>query len=270
MTDLRDAEGQVLAVLIHDQALETESAFSNVIGSYASLSLENQRLAADVANLAREMRDTQGRAAATADDAREQIERDLHDGAQQRLIALRIKLQLAAERSGDTAPDTTEQFNQLGTEVQLAIDELRAFAQGVFPAVLGDFGPVAALKQAVRAAPVPTTVSGVNVGRYRPELERAIYFCCLEALQNTYKHAHTATAAHVRIATRAAELTFEITDNGPGLDLATVAPGAGLRNMQERVASLEGSLRIDAARGRGTRITGSIPLGQSITAHRPG
>ena len=113
-------------------------------------------------------------------------------------------MQLAAERSGDTAPDTTEQFNQLGTEVQLAIDELRAFAQGVFPAVLGDFGPVAALKQAVRAAPVPTTVSGVNVGRYRPELERAIYFCCLEALQNTYKHAHTATAAHVRIATRGA------------------------------------------------------------------
>ena len=155
--------GNVVAVLIHDQALEAESAFINVIGSYASLSLENQRLAADVANLVREMRDTQARAAASADDAREQIERDLHDGAQQRLIALRIKLQLAAERSGDTASDTTEQFNQLGTEVQLAIDELRAFAEGVFPAVLGDFGPVAALEQAVRAAPVPTTVSGVKV-----------------------------------------------------------------------------------------------------------
>ena len=102
----------MLAVLIHDQALGTESAFINVIGSYASLSLENQRLAADVANLVREMRDTQARAAASADDAREQIERDLHDGAQQRLIALRIRLQLAAERSGDTAPETTEQFNQ--------------------------------------------------------------------------------------------------------------------------------------------------------------
>ena len=269
-TDLCNAEGQVLAVLIHDQALETESAFINVIGSYASLSLENQRLAADVANLVREMRDTQARAAASADDAREQIERDLHDGAQQRLIALRIRLQLAAERSGDTAPETTEQFNQLGTEVQLAIDELRAFAQGVFPAVLGDFGPVEALKQAVRAAPVPTTVSAVDVGRYRPELERAIYFCCLEALQNTYKHAHTATAAHVRIATRGAELAFEVTDNGPGLDLGTVSPGAGLRNMQERVASLGGSLMIDAAPGGGTRITGAIPLVQSSTAHRPG
>ena len=146
----------MVAVLIHDQALEAESAFINVIGSYASLSLENQRLAADVANLVQgDARRRRARAAASADDAREQIERDLHDGAQQRLIALRIKLQLAAERSGDAAPDTTEQLNQLGTEVQLAIDELRAFAQGVFPAVLGDFGPVTALKQAVLAPRSP-------------------------------------------------------------------------------------------------------------------
>jgi signal transduction histidine kinase len=258
VTDLRDAEGNVVAALVHDQALEAERAFINVIGSYASLSLENQRLAVDVANLVREMRDTQARAAASADDAREQIERDLHDGAQQRLIALRIKLQLAAERSGDTAPDTTEELNQLGTEVQLAIDELRALAAGVFPAVLGDFGPVTALKQAVRSAPIPTTVSGVNVARHPPEVERAIYFCCLEALQNTYKHARTATAAHVRIATRGRELTFEVTDNGLGFDPATVPPGAGLHNMHGRVASLGGSLTIDA--GPGTRITGVIPL----------
>ncbi|MFZ0975702.1 MAG: histidine kinase [Solirubrobacteraceae bacterium] len=261
VTDLHDADGHVVAVLIHDEALEAETAFINVIGSYASLSLENQRLAADVAHLVGEMRDAQARAAASADDAREQIERDLHDGAQQRLIMLRIKLQLAAERSGDAAPDTAEQFNQLGTEVQLAIDELRAFAQGVFPAVLRDFGPVAALKQAVRAAPVPTTVSGVNVARYQPEVERAIYFCCLEALQNTYKHAGTATSAAVRISTRGRELTFEVADNGPGFDADTAATGAGLRNMHDRVTSLGGSLTIDA--GRGTRIAGAIPVSQS-------
>ena len=175
VTDLRDADGHVVAALIHDEALEAESAFINVIGSYASLSLENQRLAAEVANLVGEMRDaqtemretqalmrdTQARAA-QGDDTREQIEQDLHDGAQQRLVALRIKLQLAAERSGDAASDTTEQLNQLGTEVQLAIDELRAFAQGVFPAALGVFGPVPALEQIARDAPIPTTVSGVE------------------------------------------------------------------------------------------------------------
>ena len=184
------------------------------------LSLENQRLAADVANLVREMRDTQARAAASADDTREQIEQDLHEGAQQRLIALRIKLQLAAERSGDTTPDTTEQLNQLGSEVQLAIDGLRAFAQGVFPAVLGAVGPVAALKQAVGAAPVPTTVSAVNVGRYAPEVERAIYFCCVEALQNTYKHAQTASTVTVRIAKRGRELPSTSQTTAPALTLA--------------------------------------------------
>jgi signal transduction histidine kinase len=260
VTDLHDAAGSVVAVLLHDQALEAETAFINVIGSYASLTLENHRLAADVANLTQQMRATQARAAASADDTREQIERDLHDGAQQRLIALRIKLQLAAERCGDAAPDTTGKLNQLGTEVQLAIDELRALAKGVFPPMLADRGPVAALKQAVLGAPVPTTVSGVNVVRYRPDVERAIYFCCLEALQNAYEHAHTATAAHVRIATRGRELTFEVSDNGHGFHVGTVAVGAGLHNMHDRVASLGGSLTIDAARGRGTRITGAIPL----------
>ena len=260
VTNLRDADGHVVAALVHDQALEAESAFINVIGSYATLSLENQRLAADVANLVGEMRATQARAAASADDARAQIERDLHDGAQQRLIALRIKLHVAAERSGEAAPDATEQLNQLGTEVQLAIDELRAFARGVFPPGLAVFGPVPALKQIARDAPISTTVSGANLVRYGPEVERAIYFCCLEALQNTYKHAHTATAAHVRIAARGRELTFEVTDNGAGFDAGTVAAGAGIRNMHDRVASLGGSLRIDAARGEGTRVTGVIPL----------
>ncbi|MFZ0381390.1 MAG: histidine kinase [Solirubrobacteraceae bacterium] len=266
LTDLRDAAGSVVAVLIHDQALEAEAAFINVVGSYASLSLENQRLAAEVAHLVQEMRDTQARATASADDTREQMERDLHDGAQQRLIALRIKLHIAAERCADVAPDTTEELNLLGTEVQLAIDEVRAFAQGVFPAVLGDFGPVIALKQVVLAAPVPTTVSGADVGRHGPDVERTIYFCCLEALQNTYKHAETATAAHVRVAARGRELTFEVTDNGVGFEVGTVARGAGLRNMHDRVASLGGSLMIEAARGRGTSITGAIPLTAASSA----
>jgi signal transduction histidine kinase len=106
----------------------------------------------------------------------------------------------------------------------LAIDELRAFAQGVFPPALAAFGPVPALSQIARDAPISTTVTAANLGRYRPEVERAIYFCCLEALQNSYKHAHSATGAHVRIAARGRELTFEVTDDGPGFDAGTVAP----------------------------------------------
>ena len=251
MTDLRDAGGNVVAALIHDEALQAEGAFINVIGSYASLSLENHRLAADVASLVREMRDTRARATASADNTREQIERDLHDGAEQRLIALRIKLQLAAERSADQAPDVTKELTQLGSEVQLAIDELRALAQGVFPPALADLGPVTALKETVRTAPVPTTVSGINVGRHHPQVERAIYFCCLEALQNTYEHAHTATAAAVKIANHGRELTFDVTDNGLGFDAGTVTAGAGLHNMRDRIASLGDRWRLTQRAGRG-------------------
>lgn len=144
--------------------------------------------------------------------------------------------------------------------MQLAIDELRALAQGVYPPGLAAFGPVTALEQTARDAPIPTTVTGSKLRRYGPEIEKATYFCCLEALQNTYKHAHTATAAHVEIASRGRELTFEVSDNGPGFDVDTVAGGAGLHNMHGRVASLGGSLTIDAAPRHGTIITGAIPL----------
>ncbi len=129
VTEVRH-RGQTVAALIHDEALQSERAFVDAVGSYATLSLENHRLAAELASVVREVRETQARAAASADHAREEIERDLHDGAQQRLIALRIKLQLAAERS----PDSEEQLNNLGAEVQRVMDELRALAHGVFTA----------------------------------------------------------------------------------------------------------------------------------------
>ena len=155
MTDLRDAHGYVVAALIHDDALQDERAFINAIGSYATLSLENHRLAAEVASLARQLRETEARAMARVDDTREEIERDLHDGAQQRLIALQIWLRLAAERSAAGEPETTEDLNRLGDEVERAIDELRTLAQGVFPAALIDFGPVEALRETVRLRPDP-------------------------------------------------------------------------------------------------------------------
>jgi len=259
VTELRDANRQVVAALIHDDVLRHERAFINALASYTALSVENHRLAADVAYLEREMRATQARATAMADRTREQIERDLHDGAQQRLIALRINLQLAAERSPNEPPDAA-QLNKLGADVQQAMDELRALARGLFPPILNDLGPVAALKAAARDAPIPTTITAPNIGRHDPEAERAVYFSCLEALQNTYKHAHTATSAIVAIAENGRELTFAVSDDGDGFDPDMIPTGSGLQNMRDRVASLGGSLVIDAASGHGTRVIGAIPL----------
>jgi signal transduction histidine kinase len=268
VTELHDDSHQVVAALIHDDALRDEAAFVNAVGSYAALSLENQRLAADVAHLGLEMREAQARATVSADRTRERIERDLHDGAQQRLIALRIKLQLAAEQAANN-PDGAERLKELGADVQLAINELRTLARGVFTPVLTDLGPVAALRQAGRDAPIPTTITAAKIRRFSPDVERAVYFCCLEALQNAFKHAPTATAVHVAIVERGRELTFEVSDDGEGFDLGTVDAGAGLRNMRDRVASLGGSLTISARSGHGTGISGAIPVGTPLTSSDP-
>jgi signal transduction histidine kinase len=251
---------RLVAALIHDQALESERAFVDAAASYATVTLENQRLAAEVGHLVRDMREIQSRATTSEDRARQQIERDLHDGAQQRLIALRIKLQLAAERSGTDPSVTPELFDKLGAEVDLAIEELRSLARGVFTPILTSFGPVEALRGTVRDAPIPTTVTGRNLGRHSPEAERAVYFCCLEALQNVYKQARAATAAHITIAENAHELTFEVTDDGVGFDVDACVTGAGLRNMRDRVGPLGGALTIKSAPRQGTRITGTLPL----------
>ena len=214
VTDLRDAGGNVVAALIHDDALQDESAFINAVGAYATLTLENHRLEAEVSNLARQMRETQARAAASADHTRQELERDLHDGAQQRLIALRIKLQLAAEHSGDPAAETAERLNRLGAEVQRAIDEMRALAHGVFPPALVDFGPVEALRESVRSAPIPTTVKAANVRRYtlRGRAGRVLLLPGgtaerLQARVHGYRCA-------VTIATRGRQLAFEVADDG--------------------------------------------------------
>jgi signal transduction histidine kinase len=268
VTELHDDSHQVVAALIHDDALRDEAAFVNAVGSYAALSLENQRLAADVAHLGLEMREAQARATVSADRTRERIERDLHDGAQQRLIALRIKLQLAADDAANN-PDGAERLKELGADVQLAINELRTLARGVFTPVLTDLGPVAALRQAGRDAPIPTTITAAKIRRFSPDVERAVYFCCLEALQNAFKHAQAPTAVRVTIVDRGHELTFEVSDDGEGFDLGTVDAGAGLRNMRDRVASLGGSLTISARSGHGTRISGAIPVGTPLTSSDP-
>ncbi len=271
ISDVRNGSGQVIAALVHDPALQGEQAFINAVGSYAALTLENHGLAADVANLARGMRETQARAGVKADQAREDIERDLHDGAQQRLIGLGIKLHDVAERSGND-PVASEQLTRLGAEVQAIIDELRRLARGLFPRVLSDLGPVAALRETARSAPLPTTVSGRLGDRYAAEIERAVYFCCLEALQNAYKHGGAATVVRVRLVQHEQDLAFEVTDDGEGFDPDLKTVGAGLQNMHDRVALLGGALVIDSAPGEGTRVTGIIPLPEPMggrAEHRP-
>ena len=254
LTEVRDGERRVAAI-VHDAALEHDRAFVDTATSYALMTLDNQRLSAQTSRLLREVRASRARIQAAADDERRRIERDLHDGAQQRLVALRIKLELAAERDGADAAA----LRDLGRALDDAIEDVRSLARGIYPAPLADRGLVEALRAAALRNPLPTTVLAAGVGRYPSEIESAAYFCCLEALQNASKHAQGATVAVVAL-TDNGSLRLEVRDDGAGFDPGAAADGVGLTSMRDRLAAVGGELAITSGRGRGTHLVASIPL----------
>jgi signal transduction histidine kinase len=255
LTEIHDGP-RVVAGIVHDEALSDERAFLDAATSYAMMTLDNHRLAAEAAVLLAEVQDSRARIQATADDERRRIERDLHDGAQQRLVALRIKLELEAERIGGPS---AELIRRLGTEVDSTLDEVRALARGIYPSPLADRGLVEALRSAAMQAPLPTVVLAEGVQpRYPREIESAVYFCCLEALQNAGKHAGSASAVAIDL-TDNGELRFEIRDDGDGFDPASAGSGIGLTSMRDRVAAVGGELAVASSPGRGTRVIGRIP-----------
>jgi signal transduction histidine kinase len=190
-----------------------------------------------------------------ADAARRKVERDLHDGAQQRLVLLRLKLGIL-ERD----PSRTELIAEIAHELEQALGELRDLARGIYPAALESEGLVGALEQAATQCAVPATLDSNGAGRYPPELEAAVYFCCLEALQNVAKYAGEGAHATVRLRHSDGALRFEVVDDGVGFDPVGTATSAGLQNMRDRIGALGGSLSIDSALGRGTTVTGEIPV----------
>jgi signal transduction histidine kinase len=199
------------------------------------------------------------RVLAAGDADRQRIERDLHDGLQQRLTGLRIRLALAAEsfqERGDA--DASAALNRFGEEVQQAIDEVRAFARGVYPQLLTSEGLITALVSASRYAATPITLSAPGIRRCRPEVESAVYFTCLAAIDNAAKHAGPAEV-YVRAWDTAQALHFTIGDTGRGFDPNRTPSGAGLCNMHDRIAAVGGTLAVHSRPSHGTRLHGSVP-----------
>jgi signal transduction histidine kinase len=205
-----------------------------------------------------ELRESRARIQAAADAERRRIEQNLHDGAQQRLIAIRIHLALAAERVAELDDTAAELLRTLGTDVEDAIDDIRSLAHGVYPFAL-DGGLVDALRNVAGRSPVPITVRAAGVHRYPREIEEAAYFCSLEAIQNATKHAFDATAVSINLS-HASTLDVEIRDNGAGFDSGSVVTGRGLLTMRDRLDAVGGHLTIQSQPGQGTRILASIPL----------
>jgi signal transduction histidine kinase len=227
-----------------------------------------QQLVADVASqaglvlanagLIEDLRASRQRLVSAQDEARRRLERNLHDGAQQDLVALAIKLQLADGTVDEDPAQAKRLLGELKADTAGALANLRDLARGIYPPLLADLGLAAALAAQAAKSPLPVTVAAAGIGRYGQDTEAAVYFCCLEALQNAAKYAR-ATEARICLHAQDGTLRFTVSDNGAGYDPARTAMGAGQRNMADRLAALGGHLDIESAPARGTTITGHLP-----------
>ena len=228
-----------------------EASLLSDLASQAGLVLRNVALVA-------ELRASRQRLVSAQDQERRKIERNLHDGAQQQLVALAVKLRLIegmAEKDADKAAELARQATEDTGE---ALQSLRDLARGIYPSLLADKGLVAALESQANKAPIPVRVDAEGVGRYTQEAEAAIYFCCLEALQNVAKYAN-ASEAHVRLAEGNRGLRFEVSDDGAGFEPAAAVNGTGLQGMADRLDAIGGSFEVRSAPGAGTIVIGAIP-----------
>ncbi len=258
LTEVRGGRGRV-ALLVHDAALTDAPIITEVARGFALMALENERLETQLRSSLRDLRESRGRIMSAADLERRRIERDLHDGAQQRLVALGIQLELASELVEANPERAARRLRELSGDVDDAVDEVRSLARGLVPPLLVERGVVEALRDAVHGGSPPTTVSASQVGRYSPEIESAVYFVCLEALQNAAKHAE-ATSVSVGL-WEDQELRFEVRDDGVGLPEGRTQRGAGLTNMRDRIGAVGGRLTIESTPGEGACVAGGVPVG---------
>ena len=208
--------------------------------------------------LIEELRASRQRLVAAQDQERRRIERNIHDGAQQQLVALAVKLRLADGLVGRDDEKVHVMLADLQAESTAALENLRDLARGIYPPLLADKGLAAALEAQARKSPVPITVVGDGVGRFPQEVEAAVYFCALEALQNVAKYAD-AERVTVRLAAPDGSLRFEVKDDGRGFD-PSAASGSGLTNMRDRLDALGGTLVVRSEPGTGTTVAGSVPV----------
>jgi len=263
---LLELGGEPLAVIIHDAAVDDDPRLLTAATAAVSMAMENEQLHALVLAQLDEVRASRARIVTAQDDERRRLERDLHDGAQQNLVALKIKVGLAEMLVEKDPARAKLMLAELKVDTDEALQNLRDLARGVYPPLLADKGLVAALESQARKATVPVEVVANAVGRYPQEVEAAVYFCCLEALQNVQKYAFAQTVV-VRIDGSDRGLSFEVTDDGQGFDGVSAKRGAGLTNMTDRIDALGGHLEVSSTPEFGTRIQGSLP---ALVAVAPG
>jgi signal transduction histidine kinase len=237
----------------------TERALASRLASQAGLALRNAGLTDELKARLVELRESRQRVVATADEERRRLERNIHDGAQQQLVALAVKVKLADALVARDSVKARDLVEQLRSEAGDALENLRDLASGIYPPVLTEQGVAAALEAQARTSPIPVVVSADGFGRYPQEQEAALYFSALEALQNVAKYA-SASRATVRLADRDGHAEFSVADDGEGFDTSATGYGTGLRGIADRLGSVDGELVVRSAPGQGTTVVGRVPV----------
>jgi signal transduction histidine kinase len=253
-----ERDGDCIAAIVYDATLRDARSHVRAVGAAAALALQNERLDAELRAKVGELRSSRERMLRIGLEERRRLERDLHDGAQQRLVSMALNLRLArAKLRGD--PDGAEQLlSGASDELEAALAELRELARGIHPAVLSDRGLDTALETLAHRAPVPVELNSLPGERFPEAIELAAYFVVSEALTNVAKYAE-ATHAVVGLERHNGRLVVQVSDDGVGG--ADPNQGTGLRGLADRLAVIEGRLEVESERGRGTRITARIPCG---------
>jgi signal transduction histidine kinase len=255
-TTVLEYGGERFAALEHDPFLYEDRELLEAVGAAARLAVENSRLQAQLRAQLAEVRASRARIVAAGDAERRRLERDLHDGAQQRLLGIRLALKLARSRVGHDDAEVQELLTEADTELMTGLDELRSLARGIHPAVLTDEGLAAALASLARRATVPVEISSVPEERLAAPVEAAAYFVASEALANVAKHAH-ASSVTITVTRANGWVSLEVADDGVGG--ADVSRGSGLSGLRDRVEALDGRLEITSRAAAGTMLRAEFP-----------
>jgi signal transduction histidine kinase len=244
----------------NDPVTSAEEKLLIDLASQAGLVLRNVRLTAELRARLEDLRSSRQRLVAAQDEERRKLERNLHDGAQQQLVALSVKARLASALVGKEPEKELAMLSDLQRELGDALETLRDLARGIYPPLLADKGLGAALEAQARKAAMPVAVGPNGIGRYPQEIEAAVYFCTLEALNNIAKYAE-ASSVKVGLADENGELQFRIVDDGRGFDTSVTDYGTGLQGMADRLDAVGGTLDVRSEPGRGTTVIGRVRTG---------
>jgi len=236
----------------------TEEKLVRDLAAQAGLVMRNVALTEQLMGTIDELRASRQRLVTAQDEGRRRIERNLHDGAQQQIVALTVKLRLLAQLVERDAEKAKSMASDLQSDANEALEQLRDLARGIYPPLLADQGLVAALEAQARKASVPTEVRSDGIGRYPQDAEAAVYFCVLEALNNVAKYAG-ATRAEVTLAQTNGQLSFAVIDDGQGFDLAETTYGTGVQGMADRLDAIGGSLQVISRKAKGRQSKAGSP-----------